>query len=384
MSSYFGLIGIITIVFALFSRYKPNISIVSIVLFGLFLRLFTTLFFSHSLSSDIYSFLITGNVLLQKVPIFPSVYFPFIFYLGALSLIVSSYIPPLLFLKIIFSFFDVGVIYMIYKIAKNPYPALLYASHPAMIIIVTIHGQLDSLPLFFFLFSVLMMQRKKEKLSAVALGIAISIKPWPVIFLPTFIKKSTHKMYYLSSVGIPLATAVFHSLITRVNLIEILTPIKNYRGIYGIWGIGSIMFTLFPLFWEQYIQLFRRIFLVSFTLWQCINHKKTFFSELVLSVLVFFAFSPLFGAQWLSWIIPFLCIIDTKPIIRTVLITLYISLSFLSDLTPEPIWRGTIRDYVVNGIGLFVWLSLWSLFLSYRKSLLNCIGKKFVCGKNKS
>ncbi len=104
MSSYFGIIGIITILFILLSLYKPNISIISIILMGLSLRLFATVFFSHSLSSDIYSFLITGNVLLQQIPIFPSVYFPFIFYLGALSLIVSSYIPPLLFLKIISSF----------------------------------------------------------------------------------------------------------------------------------------------------------------------------------------------------------------------------------------------------------------------------------------
>ncbi|MCS6956127.1 MAG: glycosyltransferase 87 family protein, partial [Candidatus Calescibacterium sp.] len=203
--------------------------------------------------------------------------------------------------------FDVGVIYMTYKISKSSHASLLYALHPAMIIIIAIHGQLDSLVLFFFLLSIIMFQQKTT-FSGLLLGIAISIKPWPILFLPSFLKKTTQKIsYFLLSCFSPVMSVVFHSFLTGVPVGDIITPIKNYRGIYGIWGIGNIMNTLFPLFWEQNIRFFRRLFLVLFVGWQFVNHKKTFLEELFLTLLVFFSFSPLFGAQWLSWIIPFLC-----------------------------------------------------------------------------
>ncbi|MCX8008541.1 MAG: hypothetical protein N3A54_02435 [Patescibacteria group bacterium] len=95
-------ITVLTCVFSLASLYKLSLRLPTILLLGLFVRIIVVLVFAHSISGDIYSFLITGNVFLQRIPIFPSVYFPFIFYLGAISLIVGSYIPPLLFLKIIF------------------------------------------------------------------------------------------------------------------------------------------------------------------------------------------------------------------------------------------------------------------------------------------
>jgi len=189
--------------------------------------------------------------------------------------------------------------------------------------------------------------------------------------VPIFLKKARNLLPYLFVIIIPGVTVLFHAFFTQVAIKDIITPIKNYRGIYGIWGIGSIMHNLFPAFWDQYIQLFRRIFLLLFGVWQFLDHRKNFLQEFFLSLLVFFVFSPLFGVQWMSWIIPFLVVFDHKPIIRTVLVSIYVALAFLSDITPQAVWYGPVREMVLHSIGLVVWVLLCSLFLSYRRLLLN-------------
>ncbi|MCX8008540.1 MAG: hypothetical protein N3A54_02430 [Patescibacteria group bacterium] len=85
-------------------------------------------------------------------------------------------------------------------------------------------------------------------------------------FSAKFPEKTTQKIsYFFLSCSSPAISVLVHSFLTGVPVGDIITPIKNYRRIYGIWGIGSIMNTMFPLFWEQNIRFFRRLFLVLFT-----------------------------------------------------------------------------------------------------------------------
>lgn len=363
--------GLLTILFFFFCYRRIHLPLWSILILSFTIRLFLVFFFPQSFSTDVYSFVWVGEVLLQKIPTYWSMYFPFIYYLGALSVFAGKIIPSVIFLKIIFGVFDVGVTYFLYKLSKDHLPALLYALNPVILIIVFIHGQLDSLPIFFLLWSIFAVTHKKETLASLLLGIAVAIKPWPLIFAPVFFRKSKHPFVYLWVGIIPLVTVVIHSLITHIPMIDIITPIKNYRGIYTVWGIGNIMATLFPSFWDEWIKLFRRIFLVSYGVWSLVNHKKEFVAEFFFTMLTFFVFTPLFGVQWVAWIVPFLILLRPKRW-KTVyiLMTVYVSVAFFTDIYSIPDWYVPWRIPVADMVGLVTWLSVIRLFFSYRKEFL--------------
>ena len=347
---------------------KLSTQLFIILFIALIVRVITTLISAGIINSDIYSFLTTGNVLLQKTPTYPAFYFPFIFYLGAVSILLGKYIPPLLFLKFIFCLFDVGVTYFVYKLSKNLTSTIIYALNPVMIIIIPIHGQMDSIPLFFLLWSIYAVKQKKEKLSGFLLGVAIATKPWPILFLPYFLKKAQRPAKYISALFVPGLTVIFHSIVTNVPVKEIITPIKNYRGIYGIWGVGSMMYTLFPSWWENNIQFFRRIFLVGFVVWTFFDKKKDFMKEFFLTMLFFFVCTPLFGIQWLSWIVPFLIIQDGKSSLgRIFLMTLSVMFAFIPFDEVVPILMNPVRESLAYAFGLLVWFSLYRRFISYRR-----------------
>ena len=112
----------------------------AIVIFAFCLRILITLVFLTSKSNDLYSFYLHGQYLFDKNPDYPVDYFPFISYLGLLAVYIKDYLHPFIFLKIIFTLFDVAILYPIYFLSKkNKQTALIYALNPISIIVTNIH-----------------------------------------------------------------------------------------------------------------------------------------------------------------------------------------------------------------------------------------------------
>lgn len=349
-------------VFFIVQRFQPVVPLFLILIVSLGIRLFVSyIFISYTLSSDIASFITAGYVLQDKTPTYPWFYFPVFSYLGSIAIHFGTFVPPFLFLKIVFSLFDTGITYWIYRFSKNRVSALLYALNPISLMVFCVHGQIDALPLFF-MFTSIFFAEKYNTIAALLFGIAVAVKPWPIIFLPVMLKKSKFPFSYVLVGLVPLFVTFIYSLQTQLPMLSILTPIKNYRGIYGIWGIVGILFMFSPQFVESSMQLFRKAFFLFFGIFEFVPRKGRLIQEFFYVLLLFFVFTPTFGAQWLTWITPFLFIFQPALWIWAIV---SIGLVIWSSLTPVPFFW---RESLVTASSLFTWLVFIRMFLLYRKS----------------
>ncbi len=194
----FGYTLISLILIWIVSKKKIQISFEAIIIFALVLRIFITMLFLTSKSDDINTFLRDGQYLLDRNPRYDASYFPFIGYLGMVAIYFKNIIHPYIFLKIVFAIFDVLILFPLYFLSKkNRQTTLIYALNPISIITFNIHGQMDSIPLFFFLFSLVLYLKNKILASVLSFSFAIYTKPWPILFIIPLIKKSKKRFLFV-------------------------------------------------------------------------------------------------------------------------------------------------------------------------------------------
>src|SRR3989344_2814070 len=227
----------------------------AIVIFAFCLRLFITLAFLTSKSDDLNTFLRDGQYLLDRNPKYDASYFPFIAYLGMTAIYLKNFIHPYIFLKIIFTIFDVAILFPLYYLSKkNLQTVLIYALNPISIIVLNIHGQMESIPLFFFLAGILFFLKNKLLSSILTLSYAIYTKPWPVLFIIPLIKKSKQKIFFLFLCVFPLLLTLIYALFSPTPILDIFEKVKNHRGIFGAWGISKIALYLTNYHLSPYVE----------------------------------------------------------------------------------------------------------------------------------
>lgn len=136
------------LLFLFLDKKKLSLSLNQVLLIATGARLLIFFFFPNSKSEDLLSFLTAGKIILERQPIYLSLYFPFFSYLGALAILLKDLFHPLILLKFSFSLFDIGIVYLVYLITRNNVLALMYAVNPITLINTNIHGQFDTIPLF--------------------------------------------------------------------------------------------------------------------------------------------------------------------------------------------------------------------------------------------
>src|SRR3989344_4516260 len=241
----FGYSLISLILIWIISKRNIKIPFKIIVIFSFILRIFITLVFLTSKSDDINTFLRDGQYLLDRNPKYDASYFPYIAYLGMAAIYLKNFIHPYIFLKIIFTIFDVAILFPLYYLSKkNLQSVLIYALNPISIIVLNIHGQMESIPLFFFLSGLLFFIKNKILTSIFTLSYGIYTKSWPILFVIPLIKKSKKKILFIGLAIFPLILTVLHSLFFPTSLIDIVSKVKNHRGIFGAWGLSKLVLYL--------------------------------------------------------------------------------------------------------------------------------------------
>ncbi|MBI5122361.1 hypothetical protein HZA75_00720 [Candidatus Roizmanbacteria bacterium] len=351
-------------VFSFVDKKNFSLSLKHSVIVGLLIRLVITFIFYKSSSNDLTSFLDAGKVILNKQSIYPTLYFPFFPYLGALALSLKSFLSPLIFLKLIFTFFDLGNIFLVYLLSKkNLNQTLLYVVNPITIISSNIHGQFDVIPLFFLLLAVYLFNKRKEALSMTAISLAIFTKTWPALFIIPIFKKLKNKFLVMLIFVIPLMSVFFHSWYFKTPILKILMPIKNYRGVYGYWGIGNILILLWPKIDASIIQFLRRIFFVVLFIFSFYPNNKNLIKNIFKIMLFFFVFTLTFGSQWLAWLVPFIILVRPKNWqVFFVSASLYLLVVFTRNVYLLPANITIIFDVLGTVLGFAAWLSTISLF----------------------
>lgn len=175
---------------------------------GLVSRLFLGFVFYGSIDTKAYLTLaqafLTNTLVSRSYLSFGSVNFPVIPYHLWFSCWVNHVtgLPPVFCVKILPIFFDALIGLLIYDVVKRLRPncafpsALLYALSPIALITTCIHGQWESVPLYFFILSFFVRDYFADSyvkyfIFGLLFAFSILIKPMALIFLPFFFVPSS-------------------------------------------------------------------------------------------------------------------------------------------------------------------------------------------------
>lgn len=139
---------------------------------------------------------------------------------------------------------DIGIIYfgkkILQKLNKPSYYIFLYALNPFIIIELTGNLHFEAVMLFFLIWSVYLLLNKKWVWAAVILGVSVSVKLIPLLFLPLFLQWFTSKSPGKSLVSGFIKFVSFVVIIIAVNILlflPFLSPdlISSYSDSVGLW-----------------------------------------------------------------------------------------------------------------------------------------------------
>lgn len=275
---------------------------------------------------DIYSHLQKNKEILPLKEEF--VYFPLTyFFLGTYQIIASPFLGSefdswlsdassesinkvgsfryLFVLKLPYLFFDLIIAFLLIRFfndERNKRQAfILWLFNPFSLAIIYIFSNVDIIPVFLSLVSLLLFKNKRLLLSGFILALAVGFKAYPILFLPfllIFVKDLKDR---LLMTGITLGTVLviiapfWSKAFLDSALVSSLTTRLAFPGI-GI-GFGEALMVG--------IVLLSALF---FTLLVSNNRNVDSIWYYLLSVLLVIFSSIHFHIQWLLWIMPFLII----------------------------------------------------------------------------
>lgn len=315
-----------------------------ILFIGIFLSVLIRVFFilSGANVADIKLLFGMGDAVLKGLNPYVSLtynsYPPLAVYIEALTILLSniSNIPFHILTKIWPNLADIIITLLLYKflIRLNVKPifasfwSLIFILNPISIIISSIHGQIDSIPSLLVLISVYLLSlsnKPKFRLSALILGLAIAIKPNPLMLLPFFLiinKMSLRQGFTFVLTCIIPIVLIFAPFILQ-NPQQILIRMFSYGGVNdfsyaavlrGFWYQQNAQ-TWLPQA-DQILEASKLTFILGavfllILLSQSKNLLKTCLAVYLLFLGIYFGIS----AQYLSWILPLAILAREKMII---------------------------------------------------------------------
>ena len=331
-----------------------------IFIFALLIRLICLYLFRNVDNYDLQSYIQVGELTLKRINIYSDVanfhhpYLPFFLYVEALAVwLGQSKIIVITIIKIINIIFDLGILCLVYLLSKKNLKAtFLYAMNSVTILITTLHGQFDVIPVFFILLTIYLLKIKKEFGAVLCFSFAILTKTWPILFIIPIARRIKNKKLLILIAFLPALFTAFYILFFKSNLIDIVKTLASYQGLWGIWGPWVLLGKI-RILWQKLSTL---IFLTCFFSYSWFNKDKNLLKGILKLLFFFFIFTTNFSIQYFVWIIPFLILIKPKKYSSLlILITIYL-LSFYCIWVfrfSTPKWLTVTQ----NIIGFILWLS---------------------------
>lgn len=336
----------------------------SILFIGIFLSVLIRAFFiiNGTNVADIKLLLGMGETVLKGLNPYISLtynsYPPLAVYIEAFTIVLSniSNIPFHILTKIWPNLADIVITLLLYKflikLKVKPVFAslwsLIFILNPISIITSSAHGQIDSIPSLLVLISIYLLSfsnKPKLRLSALILGLAIAIKPNPLILLPFFLiinKIDLRQKLAFLLICIAPVVLTFTPFILQ-NPQQIFVKMAQYKGVYDF-SYASIL----RGFWYQQNaqtwlpqtnQMFEAsklafiigaiFLLVLFA--QSKNLPRACLAVYLLFLGIYFGIS----AQYLSWILPLAILAKEKMIISFSISGTFALLGFYTFFGPD-------------------------------------------------
>lgn len=251
------------------------------------------------------------------------------------------------FWKTFAALFDSLLIVLIYEIGallwKSKQQAfqasLFYALNPIAIVISSVHGQLESVWIFFTLLAFYLLIRKKKMMaiSAIIFGIGISIKMVPLLLLPFIVLLLPRWRQRISYIGIAIVVFLILSypeLYTSFPAVN--RQVFMYQSTPWYWGISKIIYQfsksgLFSFAIAMQLNALLKYFMLGMIglFWLIVNrnHSYRFLASTLTVLMLFFIFTPGFGLQYILWPVPFLILTKSNFLRRYLFLGSLIMLS---------------------------------------------------------
>jgi hypothetical protein len=248
----------------------------------------------------------------------------------------------------------------------------MYAVNPVAVFVSAYQGQFDSVVLLFLLLAISAVSYSAWK-SGSWLGLAILLKSWPVLALPSILT-GVHSMrnkivVFFFVLLIPIIGVILFSLFFNSDVRVILSNALSYNRGLGVWGYTYFIRLLWILKpqWEYIFswivengRYFNIIGLCLVWFWRA-RHEMP--AAGVLTILVsFLALTHAFAIQYLVWLIPF-AILDNKRRwlnIYTTTAYLYMSLAYFGLILTPAISRVMLLPeadwFIIMPAALPVWV----------------------------
>ncbi len=289
-----------------------------------------------------------------------------------------------------------GILIFWYLIKKDLKPkiacfwSLVFILNPISILISSAHGQIDSIPSFLTLLSMILITKySKITLAALIFGLAIAIKPNPLMLLPFFLfyyKLDLKKMLIFLTLSI-LPICVLMIPFLQDNTFHVITKLLNYSGAtdFGIPGIlrGFYFYQTgnYPLIFHDSFLLINKLIFFLGLFFILILYNRSQRLNLAISTSYLLFLSVYFGvsAQYLSWVLPFTIIERQKLVIpysiagMISLLGFYLFLNPLilnSHFTITPKQNQYMTIYLIGNIFLTI-TTFWWLFKALKMLKIN-------------
>lgn len=331
----FGWLLLVTAGFTLLRRpagdARPRLRLgwPAILLIAGLARLLPALWLPVGAGYDIESFRMATDALLSGREVYTAVlgrhpYLPFQMYLmGGMAFIArATGLPFVVAIKLPSVAADVALTGLIYHVVagasgrdRATWAALLYALNPVSLLVTAYHGQFESVTLLLLALAWWLRERSREGASAVALGLAILNKTWPVVFLPVVFVRlrgwRSRAVYSSIALGIPVLFSVAYLVLFSAGPMPMLRRALTHRGVAGYWGPGAAL-TPAALLWPGLQGVVDGLFAlrnglllaaVLFALWW--TRRQSLLDAFLTLLLAIFTVTTGFGIQWLVWLVPF-------------------------------------------------------------------------------
>lgn len=230
--------------------------------------------------------------------------------------------------------------------------SLFYALNPLSIIVTSVHGNAAPLPVCFLVLAAYILYFYKGSFglicSSLSLGFAISLKIWPVLFLPVMLQKARSwkgRLVYVFLSAIPVL-AVYLPLYFQNKDVFIVRFLK-YQGILTWWGLTGI----FQVWNMPFLRSFSAFYIdkgiivlgvVVLMMYILKTHRMGLFDGCLLVSLAAVFFATGFGPQYFMWILPFAIITQSRMLYP---FTIYATTLLIIEYTLRP-FNGTLGTFI--------------------------------------
>ncbi len=392
-------------------KINPWICIIGI---SIVVRLVPNVILPMGAAYDIESFQVVGKLIIEGEDIYSNPklenrhpYLPAQMYWMALSKRIADYfqISYVKIIRLAPIIADIGIALILYVILKNRIGragallgALSYSLNPLPVFVSSYHGQFDAIPALLTLLSVL-YATKSAWASGGWLGLAILVKSWPVLTLPSLFtsqKSSKRRLIFLiATFGVPILGILIYSLIFTANPKLVLTSALTYNRGIGVWGYTYLV-RLFAIYnsWGEVIYNWlisygRYLTLIGLGVVWFLRARREVLTASILTILVsFFAISHAFAIQYLMWLVPFAILSQDYLWLRRYTIAAFIYMilaystfifsSFITFVMPLP--QADLFIIMVFGLPIWFITIAWMISRLRGSNKLNGESRQLISG----